>query len=82
MSKAKIETLLKEAFHPTVLEVIDQSHLHAGHAGNRQGGGHYDLIIAAPAFQGKTLLQSHRLIYNALAPVQPLIHALSIKVLP
>ena len=78
MTKAKIEDLLTKAFKPSFLQVVDESHKHAGHAGALQGG-HYQVIIASEAFKGKKLLESHRMIYQALEPVKSSIHALSIK---
>ena len=80
MTKAKIEHLLDRAFKPDFLEVIDESHKHAGHAGASQGG-HYQVIIESQAFKGKKLLESHRMIYQALEPVKSFIHALAIKIL-
>jgi BolA protein len=78
MIKAKIEDLLTKAFKPDFLEVIDDSQKHAGHAGASQGG-HFKVIITAKAFEGKKLLDSHRMIYEALLPVRSSIHALAIK---
>lgn len=78
MIKAKIEDLLTKAFKPDLLEVIDDSHKHAGHAGASQGG-HYQVLIVSKAFEGKKLLDSHRMIYQALEPVKSSIHALAIK---
>ena len=78
MIKAKIEELLTEAFKPVFLEVIDESHKHVGHAGASQGG-HYQVIIAAKAFEGKKLLESHRMVYQALEPIKSSIHAMAIK---
>jgi BolA protein len=70
------------ALAPIELEIIDESHLHAGHAGARSGRGHYVLRIRAAAFSGKTPLQRHRLVYEALGDMlQTDIHALSIKAL-
>jgi len=79
MTKAKIELLLTEAFKPVFLQVVDESHKHAGHAGASQGG-HYQVTIAAKAFEGKKLLESHRMVYQALEPVKSSIHALAISV--
>ena len=77
-----IEALLRErlAFlEPLRLEVIDDSALHAGHAGAREGG-HYRLLIVSPLFSGKTTLQRHRIIYDALGELmRSRIHALSIR---
>jgi BolA protein len=78
MIKAKIEVLLTEAFKPAFLEVIDESHKHAGHAGASQGG-HYQVNIVSKAFEGKKLLETHRMIYQALETVKTSIHALAIK---
>ena len=79
MTKAKIEDLLTEAFKPTYLQVVDESHKHAGHAGASQGG-HYQVNIASKSFEGKKLLEAHRMIYQALESVKSSIHALAIKV--
>ncbi len=79
---SNIEALLRErlAFlEPLRLEVIDDSALHAGHAGAREGG-HYRLLIVSPLFSGKTTLQRHRIIYDALGELmRSRIHALSIR---
>jgi BolA protein len=77
---ARIEALLTEAFSPDHLLVKDQSHLHAGHAGARDGRGHFEVIIEADAFDGCSRIESHRLIYEALGQLMTTdIHALSIK---
>ena len=76
----KIEALLAKAFSPDHLLVKDQSHLHAGHAGARDGRGHFEVIIVADAFDGCSRIESHRLIYDALGQLMTTdIHALSIK---
>ena len=79
MTKAKIELLLTEAFKPEYLLVVDESHKHAGHAGASQKG-HYQVTIISKSFEGKKLLESHRMIYEALESVKSSIHALAIKV--
>lgn len=72
--------LLTAALSPTELEIIDESHLHAGHAGARSGRGHYALRIRSAAFDGKNPVQCHRMVYAALGDMmQTDIHALSIK---
>jgi len=64
---------------PTEINVIDDSHLHAGHAGAQSGGGHYRLKIISPKFARCSTMQKHRLVYDALASLmQGEIHALSI----
>lgn len=75
----QIETLLNEAFSPSRLLVKDQSHLHAGHAGARDGRGHFDVTIVADAFDGLRPLARHRLVYDALGSLMETdIHALQI----
>ena len=64
---------------PTAMEIIDDSAKHAGHAGARDGGGHFRLQITSPAFVGCSTMQRHRLVYDALGPLMKReIHALSI----
>ncbi len=65
---------------PLQLELIDESHLHAGHAGARSGGGHYRLSIVSSAFSGKNTVARHRLVYEALGEMMHKdIHALAIQ---
>ena len=65
---------------PERIEFIDDSHLHAGHAGARSGGGHYQLDIVSAAFVGKNTVARHRLIYDALGDMmRQEIHALAIQ---
>ncbi len=65
---------------PTRLELIDDSALHAGHAGARSGGGHYRLQIVSAAFGGKNTVARHRMIYDALGEMMRReIHALAIQ---
>ena len=67
---------------PEHLEILDESHKHAGHAGARSGGGHFKLIIVSNVFDGQGLLQRHRMVYDALgSAMQTDIHALTIKAL-
>ena len=77
---AKIETILADAFSPDELLVNDQSHLHAGHAGAKDGRGHFEVIIVADAFRGSSQIDCHRMIYTALGQLMTTdIHALSIR---
>ena len=65
---------------PLQLELIDDSHLHAGHAGARSGGGHYRLALVSAAFSGKNTVARHRLVYEALGDMMRKdIHALAIQ---
>ena len=79
----KMRTLLEQAFEPASLEIQDQSHLHAGHAGARDGKGHFQINITADAFTGKALIKRHRLVYEALDDMlETDIHALIIHASP
>jgi BolA protein len=82
MSAASIDDIrarLQQAFAPTKLEVIDESHLHIGHAG--EGTGHFRVRIASAALTGKTRVQQHRMVYDALGGLMgDGIHALAIEV--
>ncbi len=79
-----IETQLRErlsALSPLDIELIDDSALHAGHAG-AAGGGHYRLTIVAEIFRGKSTIARHRLVYDAVGELmRGPIHALAIKAL-
>jgi len=75
-----IRTALEQAFSPVELDIIDESHKHAGHAGARDGGGHYIVNIVAEAFAGKSRIQKHRMVNEATKHLFPsVIHALSIN---
>jgi len=65
--------------NPVILELQDDSALHAGHAGNT-GGGHYTIFIVSDAFDGLSLVKRHRLVYNTVGSLmEESIHALSIQ---
>jgi BolA family transcriptional regulator, general stress-responsive regulator len=75
-----MRTLLAAAFAPDSLEVIDDSHKHVGHAGARDGRGHFTVDIVSEAFAGKPPLVRHRAVYAALGRMmEDDIHALSIR---
>jgi len=80
---ARLEQLrsrLQAALAPVELEIIDETARHAGHAGAASGGGHYILHIVADAFAGKSLIQRHRLVFDAVGDMMHAdIHALSIQ---
>lgn len=72
-------TALLDALHPASIEIIDDSHKHAGHVGARSGGGHYRLNIVSAEFAGKPTVARHRMIYSALGEMMKQeIHALHI----
>ena len=82
MSTATIEALRSRlsSLQPLHLEIEDESHRHAGHAGARGGGGHYILTMVSAAFAGQSTMARHRLIYQAAGDLmQGPIHALSIR---
>lgn len=77
-----IEQKLTQALKPTVLNVIDEGHLHQGHPGAQSGLGHFAITIASPAFAAKSIMECHRLVYAALGDLmQTDIHALRIKII-
>lgn len=79
---AAIRQRLEQALAPLELEVTDDSHLHAGHAGARDGRGHFTVRVRAAAFAGEPRLARHRRVNAALADLFPTdIHALSIHAL-
>jgi len=75
----ELRARLTAALQPEALAIRDDSHLHAGHAGARGGGGHYHVDIVAAAFAGKNTVARHRLIYDAAGDLmRGPVHALSI----
>jgi BolA protein len=77
-----IEARLHDALSPVHVEVVDESHLHAGHAGARSGGGHYRVVVVSEAFSGKSPLARHRLVNTLFAEeLRHDIHALALTTL-
>ena len=78
----RVETIrsrLAAALAPTALDVEDESRRHAGHAGARDGRGHFRVRIVSAAFEGRSALARHRAVYAALGDLmQTDIHALAI----
>ncbi len=85
MTATRLERLtdrLSRALEPEQLEVVDDSHRHAGHAGAADGRGHFTVLIASPRFAGLGTLRRHRLVYEAVGDMMTTdIHALSIQAL-
>jgi BolA protein len=78
----RIRQRLEQQFAPAALEVIDESHRHAGHPGARSGKGHFRVRIVASAFAGLPALRRHQLVYESLDELMTQdIHALSIEAL-
>jgi len=76
----RMEHRLTEALQPTLLEVFDESHLHVGHAGAKDGRGHFRVRITSPLFHGLPRMARHRQVYRALGEMmQTDIHALNIE---
>ena len=76
---AAIRQALQAALEPDRLEVEDESHLHAGHAGARDGRGHFRVSVVSAAFEGLAPLARHRAVYAAVGELMETdIHALSI----
>jgi stress-induced morphogen len=82
-SEEKIREKIQEALHPVHLEVIDESRQHAGHReGSADGGTHFNCLCVSEAFEGKSLIERHRRIYEILAqPLEQGVHALALKTL-
>jgi len=74
---------LTDALHPESLSVVDESHLHEGHAGHRPGGEtHFRVHIVSRAFEGKSRVERHRMINTILADdLAGRVHALTLKAL-
>jgi len=80
--RAQIEAALRERLGALHVEVIDESQLHAGHAGARGGGGHFRAVVVSMQFAGKTPVERQRIVYDALArEMGSEIHALSMRTL-
>jgi len=79
VSALDIETALRAVLQPTQLQVRDDSHLHAGHAGAREGR-HFHVRITSAQFSGRNRVARHRLVYDTLRLLMPAgIHALAIE---
>ena len=79
--RERIEEKLLGAFQPDSLTVVDESHLHAGHAGARPGGEtHFRVTVTSKAFAGKSRVERHRMVNTALAEeLAGQVHALAIN---
>lgn len=76
----EIRRRIEHALAPSRLEVIDESHLHVGHAGARDGRGHFRVHIESDQFTGLPRLARHRLVYRAIGDLMSSdIHALTIE---
>jgi len=79
----QMDSLLRQAFNIHNLEIEDQSHLHAGHAGAKDGKGHFRVLIVADEFAGLSPIKRHQLVYAAVGDMMNTdIHALIIDAQP
>ena len=80
--RARIEETLRRDLGAEPVVVVDESHLHAGHAGARGGAGHFRVLVVSARFEGKGPVERQRLVYAALAAeMGSEIHALSMRTL-
>lgn len=80
--REQIEARLREALDPIHVEVVDESHLHAGHAGAKSGGGHFRALIVSEKFAGLSRVKAQQLVYAAMgAWMGKEIHALAMQTL-
>ena len=80
--RARIEAALRRELAAEPVRVVDESHLHAGHAGSRGGAGHFRAVIVSARFEGKSPVERQRLVYAALAAEMGReIHALTMQTL-
>lgn len=78
--KESLEERLREKLDATHVEVVDESHLHAGHAGARDGGGHYRAVIVSERFAGLNRVKAQQLVYSVVDDwMGGEIHALAMK---
>jgi BolA protein len=84
MTQSRLERLTQrlQSLEPDQLEVVDDSHHHAGHAGAADGRGHFSVLLVSKRFVGMNTLRRHRLVYEAVGEMMVTdIHALSIQAL-
>ena len=85
MTKTRLDRLdsrLRAALAPVDLEIIDDSHRHAGHAGAADGRGHFTVTVISERFRGLPVVRRHRLVYEAVGDMMSSdVHALSIQAL-
>ena len=75
----KIRSAIETAIDCKALDIIDESHLHAGHEGAKTGLGHFRVMVRSPDFAAQSLIKRHRMIYDAVGDLMSSdIHALSI----
>jgi BolA protein len=79
--KDEIEDRLTATFHPSVLEVVNESHKHAGHAGDDgSGASHFHITIRAEAFREMSRVARHRAVHQALGDLNQRVHAIALDI--
>ncbi len=77
----KIRATLEQNFKPHKLEIFDESHLHAGHAGAKSGKGHFRVLISSELFRDVRQINRHKMVFKALgALLDTDIHAISLDI--
>jgi len=81
--KSRIAERLTSGLEPIRLDIVDESDLHAGHSGARDGGEtHFRVLVVSPAFEGRSKVQRHRMVYSLLAAeFADGVHALALQTL-
>jgi BolA protein len=82
MTPTRLDRLTERlrALEPEELEVVDDSHRHAGHAGAADGRGHFTVLLVSKRFAGLSTLRRHRLVYEVVGDMMTTdVHALSIQ---
>ena len=79
-TRERLETILRDRFRPAHLEIRDDSARHAGHAGATSAGSHFEVVIVSAAFEGRSRLDRHRMVHEALRDlIGRGIHALGLR---
>ena len=77
---SRIRSRIQASLCPESLEIMDESHLHIGHAGARDGRGHFQVVVVSADFEGKSRIQRHRMVFDAVGDLMSTdIHALGVK---
>jgi BolA protein len=78
----RLEARIRAALAPQALEIVDDSHRHAGHAGAADGRGHFGVRVVSEGFRGLPTVRRHRMVYQAVGDMMTTdVHALSIQAL-
>lgn len=82
MNSKNIQNILQNKFSPDYIEIVDDSERHRGHTGQKESGGrHYTIVLVSDSFEGKTLMERHRAVYETVEMDRnESIHALVLKV--